>query len=389
MDDAKLRAWWFHRQGLDSRGCGEGEIASTLSRYGWARSVGGASPYLGFFARSGARRAAVDAALERLEIHELPSARGCTHVVPAEDYALALLSGASFGDGEKKVAYKLGVTDAEIAKLKKAVVAALESSSGPLDPDGLKDALGSKVRNLGEEGKKKGLTTTLSLALGDLQSEGQIRRIPTNGRLDQQRYRYALWRPSPLAGSHAGEVTADLARRYFDWIGPATPAEFQWFSGLGAKAVKAAIASLKLVDIGIAGRLLPESLLETWRKFEPPKEPSYALIGSIDSMVLLRRDLSLLLAGMDMSGICGLVDLPSPAILDRGRIIGLWEYDPEAQEIAWATFPKVGAVSKSGLKSAVSRMEEFVRTDLGDARAFSLDSPKSRKPRIDALRKGF
>jgi hypothetical protein len=31
-------------------------------------------------------------------------------------------------------------------------------------------------------------------------------------------------------------------------------------------------------------------------------------------------------------------------------------------------------------------MEEFVRGELGDARSFSLDSPKSRVPRIQELR---
>ena len=34
---------------------------------------------------------------------------------------------------------------------------------------------------------------------------------------------------------------------------------------------------------------------------------------------------------------------------------------------------------------AVERTERFVRDDLGDARSFSLDSPKSRAPRIEAL----
>jgi hypothetical protein len=38
------------------------------------------------------------------------------------------------------------------------------------------------------------------------------------------------------------------------------------------------------------------------------------------------------------------------------------------------------------LKEAVRRTEEFVSGDLGDARGFSLDSPKSRMPGIQALR---
>ena len=81
----------------------------------------------------------------------------------------------------------------------------------------------------------------------------------------------------------------------------------------------------------------------------------------------------------------GLADLPSHAILDRGRLVGLWEFDPEAQKIVWWAF---GANPKDkALVAAVERMETFVAGHLGDARSFSLDSPKSRAPRIEALRK--
>ena len=39
------------------------------------------------------------------------------------------------------------------------------------------------------------------------------------------------------------------------------------------------------------------------------------------------------------------------------------------------------------MEKAVREMEAYVRDDLGDARSFSLDSPKSRVPRIESLRK--
>ena len=78
-----------------------------------------------------------------------------------------------------------------------------------------------------------------------------------------------------------------------------------------------------------------------------------------------------------------LVDLPSHAILDRGRLIGLWEFDVDAGAIVWATFD--GKRDKT-LASAVEEMETWVREELGDARSFSLDSPKSRAARIAALR---
>jgi hypothetical protein len=45
-----------------------------------------------------------------------------------------------------------------------------------------------------------------------------------------------------------------------------------------------------------------------------------------------------------------------------------------------------GAKPDSALREQIARTQIFVRDDLGDARSFSLDSPKSRAPRIAALR---
>ncbi len=385
MDKTKLQVWWSHRQGLDSRLAGK-SAAEVLERTGWARSVGGAGPYLTLFARAGIGRAAADDAVARMEIHELPSARGCTYVVPACDFALALKVGQGFSD-EMKTARKLGVTDAEIDKLCSAVLKAL--AGGPLDPEEMRSTIGGAARNLGAEGKKKGLTTTLPVALGRLQSAGEIRRIATNGRLDQQRYRYALWRPNPLAGFRLSDEEAftELARRFFAWIGPATLAEFQWFSGLGVKAAAAAVAPLApepLDDSG--GRLMLPGTQAEFQAFRGPRKPQYALVSSLDNISHLRRDVESLLAPEDMgrSVFCekGLVDLSSHAIMDHGRIVGLWEYDVNTESIAWMPFiPR-----NPELEEAVARTERFVRSDLGDARSFSLDSPKSRLPRILALR---
>lgn len=38
------------------------------------------------------------------------------------------------------------------------------------------------------------------------------------------------------------------------------------------------------------------------------------------------------------------------------------------------------------MEQAVAATSEMIRAELGDARSFSLDSPKSRPPRIDWLR---
>ena len=290
VDVSKLRAWYAHRQGLD--GSLEGKSsAEVLQRAGWARSVGGVSPYLTLFSRAGITREQADADAAKLQ--DLRTAeRSRLHLCPAAGrFALGLAAGQGF-DGEMKTAAKLGVTEKEIDKLCEAVVNALEK--GPLDPDGLREATGKAVRNLGPEGKKKGLTTTLPIALGKLQESGDIRRVPTNGRFDQQRYQYALWRPKPLRGFklRRSRSMPNLRGNILAGSVPHLLPDFQTFSGLGVKAANAALESLKLEPIEIAPNdlrfLLPEDRAK-FDAFKPPKDARYSLLGSIDSLLVLSQ----------------------------------------------------------------------------------------------------
>lgn len=387
----KLRAWWAHRQGLDGS-LGETSPAAVLAGTGWARSVGGVNPYLTLFSRGGTGRAAVDSAVADVAIHELPSARGCTYVVPGSQYAVALRAGEPFAGAELGTALKLGVPRAEIDRLQSAVVDAI--SDEPLDPKQLRDVLGDAVRNLGEAGKRKGLTTTLPVALGLLQAAGEIRRIPAEGRLDRQRFAYARWSPSPLAGSKLTpeETRTELARLYWTWTGGATLGQFRWFTAFKAAEAKAAIAPLGLVPLADGSELLalPEDA-KAYADFEPPMSPQYSLVGWIDGIALLRRDLASLLdpadAERDLDGIANrplgrLPDLPAQGIVDRGRVVGLWDYDPDAGEIAWASF----VPADDALRDAVERTAAFIRDELGDARGSSVDNPASRQPKLAALR---
>jgi hypothetical protein len=289
------------------------------------------------------------------------------------------------------VANKLCVTGKEVEKLCEAVLKALDK--GPLDPEEIRQATGNASRSLGEEGKKKGLTTTLPLALVKLQTTGEIRRMSLNGRLDQQRYRYCLWQPNPLQGfsTEPEEVATELARRFFQWIGPAAVSAFQWFSGLGAKAAKAALEPLKLEPLAPDDpRLLTPADRHQLEAFQIPKQAQYALVAGLDGISLLKRNTKDLIDPEDLKSPLfrkkgyaaeSLTDLPSHGIFDRGRLIGLWEYDTAADSIAWASFiPK-----NKDLIQAVEETEQFVRSELGDARSFSLDSPKSRTHRVEAL----
>jgi hypothetical protein len=405
VSEEQVRAYWAVRQRMGGA-MKSATPADVLARTGWARSVGGSNPYLVLHDRALVSRKDVDAAVAALQIHELPSARGCTYVVPVQDFALALRASRGHGDEASIATAKkfLGVTDKEIEKLCTRVLDAV--SREPLDPAAIKEAVGDAVRSFGAEGKKRGVTTTLPLALGRLQTAGEIRRVPIEGRLDQQRYRYVAWKQGPFAkrgvgarnGEGDGDVAIELARRYFQWAGPATVKNFCWWSGLGVTAARAAIADLPLVPLQEANggkegdeRLMFRDDLEELRATPAGAgHEGVSFVASLDNLVHLRRAVQPHLSEEDAKRripgarqlIGTVMDLEFHPIVERGRIVGLWDWDGIEGELVWTTFaPRSKAVA-----AAASAFEKFVGAELGDVRSFSLDSPESRRKRIAALR---
>jgi hypothetical protein len=131
-------------------------------------------------------------------------------------------------------------------------------------------------------------------------------------------------------------------------------------------------------------------LADAYDAFTVPKKPHYSLVAGIDGIHLLHRDLQRLLDKTDADRLApgeqktlgSLPDSPCHLIIDRGRLVGLWEYDPDSASIVYDAFVPVDAA----LRAAVARTQAYARDDLGDVRSFSLDSPKSRAPRLAALR---
>ncbi len=391
MDAARFRSWVFARQGL---GIKTFETArESLKESGWQRSVAGVSPYLGIRARSGEGREAVDALAASLELFELPAARSCTYVVPADHFALALSCGRAFsGITELATAKKLGTPDGEVDTLKNAVVECLEK--GPLSPADMKPFLGDKVRNYGAEGKKKGLSTSLPLALSLLQTEGRIRRKSHNGRLDVQRYSYEKWEPQISDFLTEDEAAVQLATLFFIWMGAATLREFRDFSLFSAKIAISACEEIGLVNFeGSLELLALPDAAQSFAQHVIPSKPIYKMVGSIDSYLLHRRGSQFWLADEDKTittptekGLVhmgSLMELSSHAILDRGRLVGIWDYDPASSDIAFYAWVPMN----NALNSAIEETESYVREELGDARSFSLDSPTSRVPRVEAIRR--
>ena len=111
----------------------------------------------------------------------------------------------------------------------------------------------------------------------------------------------------------------------------------------------------------------------------------------MDGLPHLRREIRSLLDESSLTSkvysekgialIGSLSEIDNHVILDRGELVGVWEFDPEAGKIVWSAFRE----PTEALREEIALTEQFVRDQLGDARSFSLDSPESRKPKLLAL----
>jgi hypothetical protein len=262
--------------------------------------------------------------------------------------------------------------------------------SGATSTTQLRNALSAHIRTFGEEGKKRGITSDLPLALTILQSRALIHRIPSNGRLDTQSFHYKLWNPPLSDLPSPEEADIFLANLYWQWLGIATASEFRWFSGFTAKRAKLAMEPLELVEIGDDNLASPQAV-RSFREFVEPSGDDVRLLSALDSAFNLTRravdwfesiDLSRLeRAGLTEIAGNGLSNLPFNAILNRNRVIGFWEYDSENGRIVHALLTPV----TDSISDALYQTETMIRDELGDFRSFSLDSQKARKETLARL----
>lgn len=392
---AEAREVWSARQKL-----GRHTVVTDVAG-GWVRSLGGVDPYLALFARTGGlRRSDVDAALADGRLWVVPGVRGCIWLVPDADRALALrVSEVQARRRNERDMEKLEVPQGELAALANHVVAALEA--GPMSPDALRDALPEgSVRRLGAAGKKIGHNTTLPTALRQLEWAGKLRRIHVGGRVDTSRYEWALSEEDLVAGASGDAETqaVALARRYFDWAGPASLTEFVEWTGVKRRDARAAIAALELDEVRIESRGDVSYVVGGALDTPPAPDDAVYLLPAQDNHLAFRDGLAALVdprhhdhevvvmggRTQPLGKARWVIQRP---IVHRGALVGFWEYDPDAGAIVYAGLDPLTGEVADRVAGRASALGGFITAQLdGAARSLSTDSDKAIEQRVDALR---
>jgi hypothetical protein len=201
----------------------------------------------------------------------------------------------------------------------------------------------------------EGRQNVASRVLFLLAAQGQVVRGRPRGSWASHQYRWSpmeLWCPGGLDGWPTEAAEVELARRWLQAYGPATPDDLRWWAGWGKTQLSRVLTELKPAEVDLDG--VPGIALAGDLAPAPEVEPWAALLPGLDStpMGWQQRDWFLGEHGprlFDQSGNIG------PTIWWDGRIVGGWAQD-RGGEIVCRFLEDAGADAAAAAGTAADRL---------------------------------
>jgi len=301
--------------------------------------------------------AAVEQALAKRKVVRSWVLRGTLHLVAAGDLRWMLALAAPALLTRTAAAYReAGLDEAAFRKILPAIQQSLEGGQ-QLTRVELFAALAR--RRINTEGERGGRI---------LYRAAQAGLICLGDPLGKQA-RYTLldeWLP-PQPELPREEALRKLAQRYFASHGPATLADFSWWSGLGAGEARAA---LEMAAPGLA-RALFEGGEVWWSQRTPALAlPAWQLLAGFDEYVLGYTDRQAVIDNSHAGKLMTPNGLFRPALLLGGRVAGTWqgELKKGALSINTAPFTPLPRGSAGALRLAAQRYAAFIGLPLAEVR---------------------
>jgi hypothetical protein len=385
----RLNAWRMHRQFLD-RPFGSKNLLDLIKAVGWIYSPGCSTPYLSLWARMNAFKTED---LHKLifddkKLIQLETLRGCNMLVPRDQAAVALrIRPRTYTELAKQARQQMPVTDAEMDKLKTALMRALEGGSKTAEQL-QRAAPPALIKDFGPDLKRIGFVNSLSLALNLLKEDGRVIKIQTQRRLDTTDYSYVLLSDllpevDPFA-MRSQEASMKLAAQYFRAEAPARSKDFAWWAGINVTDAIKGMEEVKpkLVPVAIEGTkdeyLIYEDDLEELYTFTP-EESTFNLIPYRDTYLkgqreIVDRFLRMEHADKPFSRWKGkLINDPIATIIREGQVIGVWEWNESSKNIDLILFENTPKPLQKSIEKRANDLAAFIRSNLGQTRLHGLD----------------
>ncbi|MHB8629241.1 MAG: winged helix DNA-binding domain-containing protein [Aggregatilineales bacterium] len=293
----------------------------------------------------------IEVALNNGTIYRTWAMRGTLHFVAASDihWMLALVAPRIIAANARRYR-ELELDQPTFARSNPILVEAL-TQSAPLNRTALMAIL-----------KQHGISTTGQRAPYLLQ-RASLDRLICQAATVKNDPTYQLLR---VPGSDAAlfdttAALAELTRRYFQSRGPATVADFGWWSGLPIADVKRGMAALKpeLVEETIDGQ-------SYWRHRDTPTSdnpPSCAyLLPGFDEYLLSYKDRSASLDMPYMKTLTPANGMLNPTMVYDGRVIGTWRrtFQKKSVQVTLSPFAPLNLAQERAFAEALARYGAFI-----------------------------
>ena len=386
----QINSWRMRRQFLD-RPFPSKDIVELVNAIGWVYSPGCSTPYLACWARMSSFKVEDlnRAVFDERRLVQLETLRGCSMLVPRNQAAIALkIRTRTFTELSKQARQQMPISESDMERLKTAVLKVLQS--GPRTPEQIRTGVPvTLVKDFGADLKRIGLTNSLTLGINLLKEEGKLIKLQAKKRLDVMEYSLALT-SSVLPNVdpfnlRMEDACTQLAAQYFRAESPARIRDFAWWAGINVTdAIKGAgEVKPKLVTIPVEGTkeeyLIGEGDLDEFLSFEP-EESAVNFIPYRDTHLKGQREVVDRFvpsehADKPFSRWKGkLINDPLATIVQAGRVIGVWEWNEDDEEVDLLLFDS--SIPKPAMKIIRKRADElanFIRNNLGDVRLQGLD----------------
>jgi hypothetical protein len=323
------------------------------------------------------------------KVVQLETLRGCTMLVPRDQATLALrIRTRTFTELSKQTRQQMPVTDAEMEKLKTAILKSVHS--GAKTQEQIQQAVPSNLtREFGAELKRIGLTSSLSLAINLLKEDGKLLKQQSKKRLDTMEYSLVLTSSllpeADPQNLRLEAACAQLAQQYFKAEAPARVKDFAWWAGINVTDAIRGAAELKpkLVPIPVEGTadefLISESEIDEFFAFEP-QEFAINFVPYRDTYLKGQREIvprfvSSEHADKPFSRWKGkLINDPLATIILNGRVVGVWEWNDDEEDVDLLLFDSnIPKSTEKAIHKRSADLANFIRSTLGEVRLQGLD----------------
>jgi hypothetical protein len=202
-----------------------------------------------------------------------------------------------------------------------------------------------------------GMSGRVLLALA---AEGKVVRGRPRGSWISSQYRWATlqrWTGCAMPRLDPAEARAQLVSYWLRRFGPGTLADICWWTGLPARDIRAALASVGAVEVsldGHSGYVLPDDL-----EVIGAPDPWVALLPTLDATTMGWHERSWYLgdhgpALFDGAGNAG------PTVWLNGRIVGAWAA-LSTGEVATRLLEDVGREAMLAVEAEAARLSEWLK----------------------------